>query len=131
MATYEVTRFATGRENTIRVEVNGSAGSLAFDLERLNELEFLDGTEDPATQGFRRVLVTESTHPYLAAWWPPGHTLGWAETFTHEVNDFVDAIAAERDPLPSFEDGLQVQLVFDAVQRSAADNGCWTPVESP
>ena len=70
----------------IRVEVNGSAGSLAFDLERLNELEFYDGTEDPADEGFRRILVTEPTHPYLAAWWPPGHILGWARApFTHEV----------------------------------------------
>jgi predicted dehydrogenase len=130
IASYEATRFAAGRKNAIRVEVNGSAGSLAFDLERLNELEFLDVTEDPSTQGFRRVLVTEPTHPYLAAWWPPGHTLGWADTFTHEVNDLVEAVAAGTDPLPSFEDGLQVQLVLDAVQRSAADRGCWTPVEA-
>jgi predicted dehydrogenase len=113
VATYEATRFATGRKNAIRVEVNGSAGTLAFDLERLNELEFLDGTEDPATQGSRRVLVTEPTHPYMGAWWPPGHTLGWADTFTHEVNDLVEAVAAGTDPLPSFEDGLQVQLVLD------------------
>jgi predicted dehydrogenase len=130
VATYEATRFATGRKNSIRVEVNGSAGSIAFDLERLNELEFLDGTEDAATQGFRRILVTEPTHPYMAAWWPPGHTLGWAETFTHEVKDLVEAVGAGQDPAPSFEDGLQVQLVLDAVQRSAADRGCWTEVEA-
>jgi predicted dehydrogenase len=130
VATYEATRFATGRKNAIRVEVNGSAGSLAVDLERLNELELLDGTEDPATQGFRRVLVTEPTHPYVDAWWPPGHTLGWVDTFTHEVKDFVEAIAAGTDPSPSFEDGLQVQLVLDAVQRSAAERGSWTPVEA-
>ena len=78
IASYEATRFATGRKNAIRVEVNGSAGSLAFDLERLNELEFYDGTGDAADEGFRRILVTEPTHPYLGAWWPPGHTLGWA-----------------------------------------------------
>jgi predicted dehydrogenase len=130
IAAYEATRFATGRKNAIRVEVNGSAGSLAFDLERLNELEFLDATEDPGTQGFRRVLVTEPTHPYLDGWWPPGHTLGWEHTFTHEVKDLVEAIAAGTDPNPSFEDGLQVQLVLDAVQRSAADRGCWTEVEA-
>jgi predicted dehydrogenase len=129
LASYEATRFATGRKNSIRVEVNGSAGSLAFDLERLNELEFYDGTGDPADEGFRRILVTEPTHPYLAAWWPPGHTLGWADTFTHEVKDLVVAVATGTDPLPSFEDGLQVQLVLDAVQRSAADRGCWTEVE--
>jgi predicted dehydrogenase len=130
LASYEATRFATGRKNAIRVEVNGSAGSLAFDLERLNELEFYDGTGDAADEGFRRILVTEPTHPYLSAWWPPGHTLGWAETFTHEMRDLVEAIAVGTDPLPSFEDGLQVQLVLDAVQRSAADRGCWTDVEA-
>jgi len=131
LASYEATRFATGRKNSIRVEVNGSAGSLAFDLERLNELEFYDGTGDPVDEGFRRILVTEPTHPYLSAWWPPGHTLGWADTFTHEVKDLVETVATGTDPLPSFEDGLQVQLVLDAVQRSAADRGCWTEVEEP
>jgi predicted dehydrogenase len=130
LASYEATRFATGRKNSIRVEVNGSAGSLAFDLERLNELEFYDGTRGAADEGFRRILVTEPTHPYLGAWWPPGHTLGWADTFTHEVKDLVEAVAAGTDPLPSFEDGLQVQLVLDAVQRSAAGRGCWTDVEA-
>jgi len=128
VAAYEATRFATGRKNTIRVEVNGSLGSLAFDLERLNELEFLDGREDAEVQGYRRILVTEPTHPYVAAWWPPGHTLGWEHSFTHEVKDLVEDLAAGRDPVPSFEDGLQVQLVLDAVQRSAADRGCWTEV---
>jgi predicted dehydrogenase len=129
VATYEATRFATGRRNAMRVEVNGSLGSLAFDLERLNELEYLDGTEDPELQGFRRVVVTEPGHPYLSGWYPPGHMLGWGDTFVHEVKDLVDAVAAGQDPLPSFEDGLQVQLVLDAVQRSAADRGCWTEVE--
>ena len=129
IATYEATRFATGRKNAIRVEINGSTGSLAFDLERLNELEFMDGTEDPQLQGFRRVVVTEPGHPYLSGWYPPGHMLGWGDTFVHEVKDLVDAVATGQDPLPSFEDGLQVQLVLDAVQRSAADRGCWTEVE--
>jgi predicted dehydrogenase len=130
IASYEATRFATGRKNTILVEVNGSAGSLAFDLERLNELHYLDGTEDAEVQGYRRILVTEPTHPYVSAWYPPGHTIGWDTTFTHEVRDLVDAVATGADPSPSFEDGLQVQLVLDAVQRSAADRGCWTPVEA-
>jgi predicted dehydrogenase len=129
IATYEATRFATGRKNAIRVEVNGSTGSLAFDLERLNELEYLDGTEDALLQGFRRVVVTEPGHPYLSGWYPPGHTLGWGDTFVHEIADLVEAVGAGSDPLPSFEEGLQVQLVLDAVQRSAADRGCWTEVE--
>jgi predicted dehydrogenase len=133
LATFEATRFATGRKNALRIEVNGSRGSLAFDLERLNELEFCDaagssGTGDAATQGFRRILVTEPGHPYLSAWWPPGHVLGWEHTFTHQVRDLVTGIAKGADPEPSFADGLQVQHVLHAVWASAAADSQWTPV---
>ncbi len=130
VATYEATRFATGRKNGMRIEINGSTGSLVFDLERLNELEFHDATEDASVQGFRRILVTESSHPYVGAWWPPGHIIGYEHSFTHEVKDLVEAIAAGRPPSPSFADGLQVQLVLDAVSRSATNEGCWTPVDA-
>ncbi|WP_432844214.1 Gfo/Idh/MocA family protein [Dactylosporangium sp. CA-092794] len=118
VATYEATRFATGRKNGLRVEVNGEHGSLAFDLERLNELEFYDATRPAAEQGWSRILVTEGEHPYFAAWWPPGHLIGYEHSFTHEMRDFIEAIATGADPTPSFEDALQVQLVLDAVQRS-------------
>ena len=128
LASFEATRFAAGRKNALRIEVNGSRGSLAFDLERLNELGFCDITGDAATQGFRRILVTEPGHPYLSAWWPPGHVLGWEHTFTHEVRDLVTAIAKGTDPEPSFADGLQVQHVLEAVAASAAHDSRWTPV---
>jgi predicted dehydrogenase len=127
VATFEATRFALGRKNAARVEVNGSQGSVAFDLERLNELEFFDGAEAADTQGFRRVLVTEADHPWVGRWWPPGHTVGWEHTFTHEFRDLVEDIAAGRDPSPSFAEGLAVQRVLDAVVRSA-DTGRWTPL---
>jgi len=130
VATYEATRFATGRKNGLRVEINGSTGSLAFDLERLNELEFYDATRPGAEQGFSRILVTEPDHPYLDAWWPPGHLIGYEHSFTHEMRDLLEAIASGSDPQPSFEDGLGVQLVLDAVERSAAAGGTWTPVPS-
>ena len=129
MASFEATRFATGRKNAIRLEVNGSAGSLAFDFESMNELSFYDGAEDPETAGFRRILVTEPTHPYAGAWWPPGHLLGYEHSFTHEVVDLITDLAADRDPTPSFADGLQVQLVLDAVARSAAAGSGWQPVD--
>ena len=125
VATFEATRFATGRKNALRLEVNGSAGSLAFDFESMNELSFYDGTEDADTAGFRRILVTEPTHPYAGAWWPPGHLLGYEHSFTHEVVDLVRDLAAGTDPTPSFEDGLQVQQVLDAVVRSAAVGSGW------
>ncbi|WP_426514862.1 Gfo/Idh/MocA family protein [Dactylosporangium sp. McL0621] len=118
VATYEATRFATGRKNGLRVEVNGEHGSLAFDLERLNELEFFDATRPAAEQGWSRILVTEGEHPYLGAWWPPGHIIGYEHSFTHEMRDFIEAVATGADPTPSFEDALQVQLVLDAVARS-------------
>ena len=89
-----MTRFAAGRKNALRIELNGELGSVAFDLERLNELEFHDHAGDPLTAGFTRILVTEPGHPYLSGWWPPGHVLGWDVTFTHEVADLVTAIAA-------------------------------------
>ena len=133
LASFEATRFAAGRKNALRIEVNGARGSLAFDLERLNELEFADhagssSSDDPLTQGFRRILVTEPGHPYLSAWWPPGHVLGWEHTFTHQVRDLVTAIAKGTDPEPSFADGLQVQHVLEAVSASAAASSRWTPV---
>jgi predicted dehydrogenase len=129
VATYEATRFATGRKNGLRVEINGSHGSLAFDLERLNELEFYDATVPSAEQGFRRIMVTEPTHPYLSAWWPPGHIIGYEHSFTHQMRDLIEALAADRDPHPNFEDALRVQYVLDAVVRSAK-SASWTSVGS-
>lgn len=128
VATYEATRFATGRKNAIRIEVNGSAGSLAFDFEDMNVLEFFDGSEDPRTAGFRRILVTEGVHPYVGAWWPPGHIIGYEHGFTHQAVDFLKAIAESRNPEPSFADGLQVQRVLAAVEESAAKGSNWVDV---
>jgi predicted dehydrogenase len=130
LASFEVTRYATGRKNGLRVELNGSAGSLAFDLERLNELEFFDASDDSTENGFRRILVTEGSHPYLSGWWPPGHTLGWEHTFTHQARDLLTAIADGAQPLPSFGDGLAVQRVLDAVARSAASGNSWESVNN-
>lgn len=130
VASFEATRFATGRKNALRIEVNGSQGSIAFDLESMNELLFYDHTSDAADAGFRRILVTESTHPYMAAWWPPGHVIGYEHTFTHEIHDLVDAIANGTDPVPSFADGLRVQRVLAAVEHSATTGSGWTDVHS-
>jgi predicted dehydrogenase len=131
LASFEATRFAAGRKNALRIELNGERGSLSFDLERLNELGFHDHTEPAATAGFRRILVTEPGHPYLDAWWPPGHTLGWEHTFANQARDLLAAIAAGTGPEPSFADGLQVQRVLAAVTGSAANASAWTPVQLP
>jgi predicted dehydrogenase len=131
LGSFEATRYAAGRKNGLRIELNGAAGSLAFDLERLNELEFYDGddTDGGATGGFRRILVTEPEHPYLSGWWPPGHTLGWEHTFTNQARDLLTAIADGGQPAPSFADGLAVQRVLDSVQRSAAAGSGWVAVD--
>jgi predicted dehydrogenase len=118
---FEATRFAAGRKNALRLEVNGTLGSIAFDFEDMNVLEFFDATEDVEVGGFRRIMVTEASHPYIAAWWPPGHGLGYEHGFTHQVVDLVMDIAKGAEPAPSFGDGLAVQRVLDAVEASAAD----------
>ncbi|OON81780.1 Gfo/Idh/MocA family protein [Streptomyces tsukubensis] len=129
LASFEATRFAAGRKNALTIELNGSRGSLSFDLERLNELSFHDHTEPAATAGFRRILVTEPDHPYLDAWWPPGHGLGYEHTFVHQARDLVHAVAEGAAPVPTFADGLQVQRVLAAVEESAAKNSVFTPVQ--
>lgn len=128
LASFEATRFAAGRKNALRVELNGSEGSLSFDLERLNELSFHDHTEPAASSGFRRILVTEPEHPYLEGWWPPGHGLGYEHTFVHQARDLLHAIATGARPEPSFADGLAVQRVLAAVEESAAKNSVYTPI---
>jgi predicted dehydrogenase len=128
LGVFEATRFALGRKNAIRIEINGSRGSLAFDFEDMNVLHFFDGDEPDETAGFRRIVVTEPGHPYVGAWWPAGHGLGYEHGFTHQVVDLVTAIAYGEDPTPSFADGLQVQRVLDAVERSAADSSRWTEI---
>ena len=115
--TLEASRMARGRLNSNVFEVNGSKGSLLFDLERLNELQVADGA------GFRRVLVTERDHPYLRYWWPPGHTIGWGDTFVHELGHLLEAIAGEHEVAPhgaTFEDGYRCAEVVEAILRSAA-----------
>ena len=124
----EVSRVATGRKNALTIELFGSTGALRFDLEELNELWFLDATESIETQGFRRILVTEPEHPYIDAWWPQGHVLGWEHSFVHEVRDFLCAIESGTPASPSFADGLAVQRVLTAIELSAAAGGSGTQV---
>ncbi len=128
LGTFEATRFALGRRNAFRIEINGSRGSLTFDFEENNVLRFFDGDLPAGEQGFRRIQVTEPEHPYVGAWWPPGHGLGYEHGFTHQVVDFVAAIAENRQPEPSFDDGLQVQRVLGAAEASAQHDSAWTGV---
>ena len=119
MGTIEATRLAPGRKNYNRFEINGSRGSLAFDLERMNELEVYYESDARGERGFRRILVTESNHPFVKAWWPPGHIIGYEHTFTHTVYDLLEAAADRKVPKPSFLDGVRNQRVLEAMERSS------------
>ena len=117
LGTIEASRFCAGRKNGLRFEVNGTLGSLAFNLERLNELELSEGNG-----GFRTILVTNPDHPYLEYWWPPGHVLGWEHTFVHELHHLLTAIRVDGDVAPhgaTFEDGYRAAEVCDAIVRSS------------
>ena len=118
--TIEATRLAPGRKNHNRFEINGSAGSLAFDLERMNELEVYLADDDVAVRGFHRVLATEAEHPFVKSWWPPGHIIGYEHTFVHTVYDLLEAVNERRVPEPNFHDGLKNQLVLAAIEQSSA-----------
>jgi predicted dehydrogenase len=120
LGSIEGTRFAAGRKNYNRFEVNGEKGSLAFDLERMNELEFYSREDEGKEQGFRRILVTEPSHAFTGSWWPPGHIIGYEHTFTHTVHDFLNAVATGKRVRPDFEDGVRNQLVLEAIEKSAA-----------
>lgn len=124
---YEGSRFAPGRKNYNCFEINGSKGSLIWDLERMNELELY--VESGPLSGFSTISVTDGKHPYMSAWWPPGHIIGYEHSFTHTVYDFLKAIAKGESPRPDFEDGLKNQRVLDAIERSAGA-GQWVKIHS-
>ncbi|MDQ0822877.1 putative dehydrogenase [Arthrobacter sp. V4I6] len=126
VGSFEATRMSTGRKNALRIEVAGSTGAISFDLENMNSLGFYDATASDTRQGFTTIMVTEPAHPYMSAWWPTGHALGYDHAFAHQAKDFVEAIAEGRRPEPSFADGLQVQKVLHGVERSAQADSIWT-----
>ncbi|BDZ65224.1 hypothetical protein GCM10025877_21620 [Agromyces mangrovi Wang et al. 2018] len=129
LGSFMASRMSTGRKNALRLEISGSDGAVAFDFEDLNALQVYDGSADADRRGFTKVIVTEPQHPYMSAWWPAGHMLGYEHGFAHQAKDLVEAIAAGEQPRPSFADGYQVQRVLGAVERSSAARGLWTGVE--
>ena len=127
MGTFEATRFATGRKNGQRFEINGSKGSIVFELERLNELKFYNDSDAAGRHGFRLIQATDASHPYIAAYWPAGHIIGWEHTFINAVADVVNGIVGGTPVHPTFAEGLVVQKVLDAVEKSA-ESGTWVSV---
>ena len=134
IGTLEASRYGNGRKNHQRIEINGSKGSIVFDLERLNELEVHLSDSEPGShaQGFRRVLVTEADHPFWKYWWPHGHIIGWEHTFVHEFTHLLDAIVNDTEVAPygaDFEDGYRAAVICDAVLESAANGGGLVPIQ--
>jgi predicted dehydrogenase len=128
VGTFEATRFAGGRRNGNRFEINGSKGSIAFNLEKMNELQYYNREDEDHIQGFREIIVNEGVHPYMDHWWPPGHIIGWEHTFIHEVYDLMQAIGGADDNLhPDFDEGVKDQAVLEAVSISA-ENKSWIKV---
>jgi predicted dehydrogenase len=119
MLNLEATRFAPGRKNQLSFEINGNRGSLAFDLEKMNRLQFYDARDPAHVRGFRDIIVTEPNHPYIKNWWPAGHLIGYEHSFIHTIADFVNAIVARRTIQPDFADGLRTQRIVDSIQRAA------------
>jgi len=119
LGSFEASRFANGRKNYNYFEIYGSKGSLIFNLERMNELQYLDLSDAADEQGFRTILVTNSTHPYIAAWWPPGHIIGYEHEFSHAIVDFLTAIEKGTKIAPNFYDGMKAMQVLQAAIKSA------------
>ena len=129
LGSIDTSRFAPGRKNHHTFEIYGSDGSIVFDLERMNELQVYSRHDPAHVQGFRTVLATESVHPFVAAWWPPGHVIGYEHAFHHAVVDFVRAITDGTEVRPNFEDGVRETLVLEAALR-AAESGARVEVEA-
>ena len=121
LGSFEATRFAAGHKNDMSFEINGSKGSVRFEFERMNELQYHDATDDPAIGGFRTIQASEGCHPYMKAWWPVGHVIGYEQTFVHEFHEFIKAIAQDTATAPDFSDGVRCCQVLDAVGQSIAD----------
>ncbi len=123
VGTFEATRFAQGRKNGNRIEINGEKGSLVFAFERMNELELFSAEDPPHLQGFRTILATEpSEHAYISAWWPPGHIIGYEHTFINQAADILQAVAEDKPLQPDFADATKTQAVLDAVLKSAEED---------
>jgi predicted dehydrogenase len=127
VGTFEASRFCAGRKNYQRFEINGSNGSLAFDLERMNELEFFDRTDPAHAQGFRTITATDGCHPYAGNYWPAAHIIGYEHTFINLLADLLKAIAEGKAATPNWVDGVKNQAVLEAVEKSSAARGWVTP----
>lgn len=125
---FEATRFAAGRKNAMSFEVNGSEGSVYFEFERMNELQYYNVNDPSGLQGFRLIQASEGVHPYAGHWWPVGHVLGYEHTFVHELYEFIESICLDKPCAPSFYDGVECSRILDATELSAAERA-WVDID--
>ncbi|WP_020527752.1 Gfo/Idh/MocA family protein [Flexithrix dorotheae] len=128
MGSFLATRMATGRKNFLRFELFGSEGAAVFNLERMNELQYFSREDEGDIQGYRTILVTETSQPFIDAWWPPGHIIGWEHTFIHQFKILMEGISKKEKVSPDFYDGFRCQQVLDAVEHSAKSEK-WEKIE--
>ncbi|WP_312433007.1 Gfo/Idh/MocA family protein [Lacrimispora sp.] len=121
LGTIDSSRFAAGRKNYNCFEVYGSKGALCFNLERMNELEFYDNTKEPSESGYQSIIVTNGKHPYVGAWWPEGHIIGYEHTFVHAFYEFVEAIQNGTRIAPNFDDGAKIIKILQCAQKSSEE----------
>jgi predicted dehydrogenase len=119
VGTFEASRFCLGRKNHKRWEINGSKGSIAFNLERMNELEVYFNDDPPHVRGFRTIQATDGCHPYTGAYWPVAHIIGYEHTFINLMKDLFDALAKGEPASPNWVDGVKNQAILEAVETSS------------
>ena len=118
LGVFEATRFALGHKNDLSIEINGELGSLKFVFERMNELHYYSANDEAGVQGFRLIQASEGIHPYMQAWWPPGHVIGYEHTFIHELYEFTESIVNDKATTPNFMDGVKCSQIIEAVELS-------------
>jgi predicted dehydrogenase len=119
LGVFEATRFAQGHKNDLSIEINGDKGSLKFVFERMNELQYFSAGDEAGEQGFRLIQASEGIHPYMSAWWPAGHVIGYEHTFVHEMYEFFESVANNKATSPDFTDGVKCSQVIEAVELAA------------
>ncbi len=119
LATFEATRYARGHKALNTLEINGEHGSAMWDLHDLHRIQWFDHRDEGRLRGWKNIHVSDGDHPYMKQWWVPGLQIGYEHTFTHQVADFLEALASGKAAAPTFRDGLATDHVTDAVLKSA------------
>ena len=128
IGSFEASRFATGRKNDMSFEINGSKGSIKFEFEKMNQLQYYNNDDDEYSKGFKTIQVTESVHDYTANWWPVGHIIGYEHTFVHEFYEFIQSISNDTMPVPNFFDGYMCNLILDSIDLSIKEKA-WIKID--